>query len=104
MFPDEAEGTVGLAIITERRAALMVVEDPRVRIIGAADVINDAVCCGRNQFGCAAAHDRRVRMEPGQDDGGQQFVGMEAATMGDEMGDGHAGRTFAAGMLIKPSR
>jgi hypothetical protein len=84
MLPDEAEGTIGLAIVAERRAALVVVENLRRGVIGAADVVDDAVGCRGDPFGGAAAHDLRVRKQPGQDNTRQQLIGMKTTGVGDE--------------------
>lgn len=61
MAPDQPERTEGLSIIAQGRAALVVVEDPRIGIIGAADVIDDAVGAGGDPFGRPAADQLRLR-------------------------------------------
>ena len=90
VLPDQSERTVGLAVVAQRRTALMVIEDARIRIIGAADIVNDAVCTGCEPFRRPAADDARLREKPVEDDAGQQLIGMEATGMGDEEFWGHA--------------
>ena len=48
MVPDQAEGTVGLPILAQWCAAMMVVEDSRGGIIGAADIIDHPTGGRRN--------------------------------------------------------
>ncbi|MNE61868.1 hypothetical protein D3C80_1571120 [compost metagenome] len=62
----------------------MVIEYPACRVIGAADIVDDAVHAGGDPFRRPAADDAGLREKSGQDDAGQQFVGMEATGMGDE--------------------
>src|SRR5688572_26204784 len=82
MLPDQAERAIGLAIVPQRRAALVVIEYPRRSIISAADVIDNAIRPRGDPFGGAAAHDPRLRKYAGQNDAGEQLIGMKATGMG----------------------
>ena len=67
VLPDQSERTVGLAVVAQRRTALMVIEDARIRIIGAADIVDDAVSPGASHSGARlrmmrACGKSRVRM------------------------------------------
>ncbi|MND34531.1 hypothetical protein D3C80_251500 [compost metagenome] len=91
MLPDQAERAVGRLVLAQRRAALVMIEDLFFCIISAADVIDDAIAAGRDPLRRAAADDLRLGEQPGQDDAGEEFIGMEATGMGDEIIWFHAG-------------
>ncbi|EGE57395.1 hypothetical protein RHECNPAF_4310019 [Rhizobium etli CNPAF512] len=60
------------------------IEYAGIRVINAADIIDDPVLPWRDPSRRPAADQARLRKKPGQDDARQQFVGMEATGMGDE--------------------
>ncbi|MNT71352.1 hypothetical protein D3C72_2098290 [compost metagenome] len=66
------------------------VENPLFGIIGASDIIDDAIRPGRDPFRRPAPLDFRLREQPCQDNGREQFIGMEATRMGDEKVGNHA--------------
>ncbi|MNE62647.1 hypothetical protein D3C80_1579370 [compost metagenome] len=80
-----------MAILAQGRTTLVVIEYLCCGIIGTTHIINDAVGSCSDPFRCPAANKTRLREQPGQDDAGQKFVGMEATGMGDEEIRDHAG-------------
>ncbi len=84
MLPDQAERAIVLAIATQRRAALVMVENALFGIIGTADIIDDAIGPGRDPFRRPAPLDFRLRKQPCQHNTREQLIGMEATGMGDE--------------------
>lgn len=83
--PDQAERAVGLAVVAQGWALLVVIEDQPLRIVIAADVIDHPVRrrCGPSRI--TRPHDPRLREKPRQDNGGEKFVSVKATGMGDEM-------------------
>ena len=91
MAPDQPERAERLPVVAQRCAALVVVEDPRLGIIGPADVIDDAVFGRRDPFGRAAAHQLGLWKQPREDHAREQLVGVKAAGMGDDIAGLHHG-------------
>lgn len=79
--PDQSKRAERLAVISQWRTALMVIEDPGIWIVGSADIIDDPVITGPDPLWSAAADHPSRGKKACQDDAGQQLIRMKAAGM-----------------------
>lgn len=83
--PDQAERAVGLAVVAQGWAFLVVIEDQLLRIVIAADVTDHPVRRRRGSSRITRPHDPRLWEKPRQDNGGEKLVSVKATGMGDEI-------------------